>query len=81
MPAARPVQYFRTRAARAAPQVFLAVLERMKQAAGLDEEGEDGRCFHGEQFSSALPVSGSPAGRVCCHHFQCHLAWAETHRC
>ena len=26
MPVARPVQYFRTRAARAAPQAFLAVL-------------------------------------------------------
>jgi len=32
--AARTVQYFRTRAARADPQACLAVLERMKQAAG-----------------------------------------------
>jgi hypothetical protein len=32
--AARTAQYFRTRAARADPQAFLAVLERIKQAPG-----------------------------------------------
>jgi putative PIN family toxin of toxin-antitoxin system len=32
--AARTAQYFRTRAARADPEAFLAVLERIKQAAG-----------------------------------------------
>jgi len=41
MPAARTAQYFRTRAARAAPQAFLAVLERMKQAAGPVIQGDE----------------------------------------
>lgn len=39
--AARTAQYCRTRAARAEPQVFLAVLERMKQAAGPVVEGDE----------------------------------------
>ena len=39
--AARTTQYFRTRAARADPQAFLAVLERMKQAAGPVVEGDE----------------------------------------
>ena len=39
--AARTAQYFRTRAARADPQAFLAVLERMKQAAGPMIEGDE----------------------------------------
>jgi hypothetical protein len=37
--AARTAQYFRTRAARADPQACLAVLERIKQAAGPAIEG------------------------------------------
>jgi len=39
--AARTAQYFHTRAARADPQAFLAVLERMKQAAGPVVEGDE----------------------------------------
>jgi hypothetical protein len=39
--AARTAQYFRTRAARADPQAFLAVLERIKQAAGPVVEGDE----------------------------------------
>jgi hypothetical protein len=39
--AARTAQYFRTRAARADPQAFLAVLERIKQAAGPVIEGDE----------------------------------------
>lgn len=39
--AARTTQYFRTRAARADPQAFLAVLERIKQAAGPVVEGDE----------------------------------------
>lgn len=39
--AARTTQYVRTRAARADPQAFLAVLERMKQAAGPVVEGDE----------------------------------------
>ena len=39
--AARTTQYFRTRAARADPQAFLAVLERIKQAAGPVIEGDE----------------------------------------
>ena len=39
--AARPAQYVRTRAARADPQAFLAVLERIKQAAGPVVEGDE----------------------------------------
>jgi hypothetical protein len=39
--AARTAQYFRTRAARADPQAFLAVLERIKQAAGPVVEGAE----------------------------------------
>ena len=39
--AARTTQYFRTRVARADPQVFLAVLERIKQAAGPVVEGDE----------------------------------------
>ena len=39
--AARPAQYFHTRAARADPQAFLAVLERMTQAAGAVVEGDE----------------------------------------
>ena len=39
--AARTAQYFRTRAARADPQAFLAVLERMKQAAGPVVTGDE----------------------------------------
>ena len=39
--AARTAQYFRTRAARADPQAFLAVLERLKQAAGPVVEGDE----------------------------------------
>ena len=38
--AARTTQYVRTRAARADPQAFLAVLERIKQAAGPAMEGD-----------------------------------------
>jgi hypothetical protein len=38
--AARTTQYVRTRAARADPQAFLAVLERIKQAAGPAVEGD-----------------------------------------
>ena len=38
---ARTAQYFRTRAARADPQAFLAVLERIKQAAGPVVEGDE----------------------------------------
>jgi hypothetical protein len=39
--AARTTQYVRTRAARADPQAFLAVLERIKQAAGPGVEGDE----------------------------------------
>ena len=39
--AARTTQYFRTRAARADPQAFLTVLERIKQAAGPVVEGDE----------------------------------------
>ena len=39
--AARTTQYVRTRAARADPQAFLAVLERIKQAAGPVVEGDE----------------------------------------
>jgi len=39
--AARTAQYVRTRAARADPQAFLAVLERIKQAAGPVVEGDE----------------------------------------
>ena len=39
--AARTAQYFRTRAARADPQAFLAVLERIKQAAGPVVAGDE----------------------------------------
>ena len=38
---ARTAQYFRTRAARADPQAFLAVLERIKRAAGPVVEGDE----------------------------------------
>ena len=38
--AARTAQYVRTRAARADPQAFLAVLERITQAAGPVVEGD-----------------------------------------
>ena len=38
---ASTVQSFRTRAARAAPQACLAVLQRMKQAAGPVIEGDE----------------------------------------
>ena len=39
--AARPAQYVRPRAARADPQAFLAVLERIKQTAGPVVEGDE----------------------------------------
>jgi hypothetical protein len=39
--AARTAQSFRTRAARADPQAFLAVLDRIKQAAGPVVEGDE----------------------------------------
>ena len=39
--AARTAQYFRTRAARADPQAFLVVLERIKQVAGPVIEGDE----------------------------------------
>ena len=39
--AAIPAQYFHTRAARADPQAFLAVLARMTQAAGAVVEGDE----------------------------------------
>jgi hypothetical protein len=39
--AARTAQYFRTRATRADPQAFLAVLERIKQAAGPVVAGDE----------------------------------------
>ena len=39
--AARTAQYFHTRAARTDPQAFLAVLERMTQAAGAVVEGDE----------------------------------------
>ena len=39
--AARTTQYVRTRAARADPQAFLAVLERIKQVAGPVLEGDE----------------------------------------
>jgi hypothetical protein len=39
--AARTAQYFQTRAARADPQAFLAVLERIKQAAGPVVAGDE----------------------------------------
>lgn len=38
---AHTAQYFRTRAARADPQAFLAVLERIKQAAGSVVKGDE----------------------------------------
>ena len=38
---ARTAQYFHTRAARADPQAFLAVLERITQAAGAVVEGDE----------------------------------------
>lgn len=38
---ARTAQYFRMRAARADPQAFLAVLERITQAAGPVVEGDE----------------------------------------
>ena len=38
---ARPPRYFRPGAARADPQAFLAVLERIKQAAGPVVEGDE----------------------------------------
>jgi hypothetical protein len=37
----RTAQYFRTRAGRADPQAFLAVLDRIKQAAGPVVEGDE----------------------------------------
>jgi len=39
--AARTPQYFRTRAARADPQAFLAVLERIQQVGGPVVEGDE----------------------------------------
>ena len=39
--ATRTAQYVHTRAARADPQAFLAVLERIKQAAGSVVEGDE----------------------------------------
>jgi uncharacterized protein (DUF1778 family) len=39
--AARTTQYFRTRAARADPQAFLAVLEHIKQVGGPVVEGDE----------------------------------------
>ena len=39
--AVRTAQYFHTRAARADPQAFLAVLERIKQAAGPVVKGDE----------------------------------------
>ena len=39
--AARTAQYFHTRTARADPEAFLAVLERMTQAAGAVVEGDE----------------------------------------
>jgi hypothetical protein len=39
--AARTAQYFQTRAARADPHAFLAVLERIKQAAGPVVAGDE----------------------------------------
>jgi hypothetical protein len=39
--AARTTQYFQTRAARADPQAFLAVLERIKRAAGPVVTGDE----------------------------------------
>jgi len=39
--AARPAPYFHTRAARADPQASLAVLERIKHAAGPVVEGDE----------------------------------------
>jgi hypothetical protein len=39
--AARTAQYFQTRAARANPEAFLAVLERIKQAAGPVVTGDE----------------------------------------
>ena len=39
--AARTAQYFHTRAARADPQAFLAVLARITQAAGAVVEGDE----------------------------------------
>ena len=39
--AARTAQYFHTRAARADPQVFLAVLARMQQGAGSVVDGDE----------------------------------------
>lgn len=38
---ARTAQYFRTRAARADPQAFLAVLKRIEQVAGPVVEGDE----------------------------------------
>ena len=39
--ASHTAQYFRTRAGRADPQAFLAVLDRIKQAAGPVVEGDE----------------------------------------
>ena len=39
--AARTAQYFHTRAARADPEAFLAVLERIKQAVGAVVKGDE----------------------------------------
>jgi hypothetical protein len=39
--ASRTAQYFRTRAGRADPQAFLAVLDRIMQAAGQVVEGDE----------------------------------------
>jgi hypothetical protein len=39
--AARTTQYFQTRVAQANPEAFLAVLERIKQAAGPVVEGDE----------------------------------------
>jgi hypothetical protein len=39
--ATRTTQYFQTRASHADPQAFLAVLERIKQAAGPVVEGDE----------------------------------------
>jgi hypothetical protein len=39
--ASHTAQYFRTRAGRADPQAFLAVLDRIKQAAGLVVKGDE----------------------------------------
>lgn len=51
--AARTTQYFRTRAARADPQAFLAVLERIKQVGGPVVEGD-----------ARAPDEGPPAAQA-----------------